>query len=296
MRASNLTISDAFELYRVEYIVFRNQSARTEEMHGVALKSLVKFTGNIFISELTFDLVRKWKDQLSKTMSQNTVRGYIIKLRVVLAHIRAHGYTEVLDPVLIGVPKRAETAVNFITPLEVQELIDCVFAPRAGYSAAKRFRNRAIISLLYASGLRVSELCGLDRLSIQDDGTFTILGKGGRARLCFIDDRAAMHIREYLISRNDNNPALFISELTGKRISKGTVQEIFRNAKNKAGFSKPVHPHTLRHSFATNLLRNNTNLMYVRDFLGHSSIQTTQMYTHVVNEDLKKIYRDKHTV
>ncbi len=296
MRASNLTITDAFEMYRVQHIVFRNQSSRTEEMHGVALKSFVLFAGDILISELSFDVVRRWKDHLSKTMSQNTVRGYIIKLRVVLAHIRAHGYEGVLDPVLIGVPKRAEAAVNFITPSEVQELIDCVFRPRSGYSAAKRYRNRAIISLLYASGIRVSELCNLDRLSIQEDGTFTILGKGGKARLCFIDDRAAVHIAEYLAIRNDSNPALFISELTAKRISKGTVQEIFRNAKSKAGFSKPVHPHTLRHSFATNLLRNNTNLVYVRDFLGHASIQTTQMYTHVVNEDLKQIYRDKHSV
>lgn len=96
--------------------------------------------------------------------------------------------------------------------------------------------------------------------------------------------------------RTDRNPALFLSEFTGDRISHATVQEIFRNAANKANFDRPIHPHTMRHSFATNLLKNNTNLVYVRDFLGHTSIQTTECYTHVVNQDLKKIYQEKHTI
>lgn len=296
MRASNITISEAFELYRVEFIVFRNQSARTEEMSIVAKKSLVNFAGDIPISELSFEVVRKWKDHLSKSMAQNTVRGYIIKLRVVLTHLRARGFEGVLDPAVIGVPKRGDIVVTFITPEEVQQLIDCVFQPRPGYSAVKRYRNRAIVSLLYASGIRVGELINLDRLSIQFDGTFTVMGKGGKARLCFADQRSLEHIKEYLAMRKDSSPALFVSDIDKERLSKSTIQLIFRNARLKGGFEKPVHPHTLRHSFATNLLKNNTNLMYVRDFLGHASIQTTQMYTHVVNEDLRQVYREKHSV
>jgi integrase/recombinase XerD len=292
----DISISAAFELYRVEFIVFRNQSARTEEMNGVAMKSLIQFTGDIMISELSFDLVRKWKEHLTKSKSDNTVRGYIIKLRVVLNHLRLRGFQNVLQPEVIGVPKRSQTVVNFITPLEVERLIDCVFTKKTGYSTLNRYRNRAMVSMLYASGVRVSELCALDRLSIREDGTFTIIGKGGKVRLCFTDHRTTNYLREYQELRNDNNSALFISELTGKRISKDTVQAVFRNATAKAGFEKPVHPHTLRHSFATNLLQNNTNLVYVRDFLGHKSVQTTEMYTHVVNEDLKRIYSEKHSV
>ncbi len=290
-----MRISEAFELYRLEHIVFRNQSVRTEEMNRLAMKSLINFAGDLPIEELTFDIVRRWKEHLSKTHSQNTVRGYIIKLRTVLNHLRLHGHL-VLDPGLVGVPKRSERVVDFITPAEVEYLIQCVFKSQAGYPKIRRYRNRAIISFLYASGVRVSELTSLNRLSIQEDGTFTIIGKGGKSRLCFLDDRTITYLNEYLELREDNDPALFTSELTGKRISKDTVQEIFRNAKRKGGFEKPVHPHTMRHSFATNLLRNNTNLLYVRDFLGHKSVQTTEIYTHVVNEDLRQIYLEKHSI
>jgi integrase/recombinase XerD len=255
----DISISEAFELYRLEYIVYRNQSPKTEEMNHLVMKSLIAYLGDSLMSELTFDKVRKWKEELTKTKSTNTVRGYIIKLRVVLGHLRLRGYN-VLNPDLVGVPKRKTVVVEFITTEEVNSLIDCVFKPQNGYSTLNRYRNRAIVALLYASGIRVSELCSLNRLSIRPDGSFTMIGKGDSARLCFIDDRAALYIKEYLDRRTDNDPSLFISELTGKRISKDTVQAIFRNARIKAGFEKMVHPHTLRHSFATNLLQNNTNL------------------------------------
>jgi integrase/recombinase XerD len=291
----DISISEAFELYRLEYIVYRNQSPKTEEMNHLVMKSLIAYLGDSLMSELTFDKVRKWKEELTKTKSTNTVRGYIIKLRVVLGHLRLRGYN-VLNPDLVGVPKRKTVVVEFITTEEVNSLIDCVFKPQNGYSTLNRYRNRAIVALLYASGIRVSELCSLNRLSIRPDGSFTMIGKGDSARLCFIDDRAALYIKEYLDRRTDNDPSLFISELTGKRISKDTVQAIFRNARIKAGFEKMVHPHTLRHSFATNLLQNNTNLLYVSKFLGHKSVQTTEMYTHVVDEDLRAVYSEKHTL
>lgn len=288
-------LSEIFELYRLEVIVFKNQSTKTDEMNRTAAKSLVSYIGDVDATTLTFDMVRKWKDYLSKSKSQNTVRGYIIKLRVVLEHARLRGY-EVLDPRLVPVPKRKTTVVTFITPDEVNKLIECVFKEQSGYSKLNRYRNRAVIALLYASGIRVSELCSLDRLSIQSDGTFTLIGKGDVPRLCFLDQRALIFISEYLALRDDNNQALFLSDSTGKRVSKDTVQEIFRNAKRKCGFEKAVHPHIMRHSFATNLLRNNTNLLYVSKFLGHKSIETTSMYTHVVNEDLRAIYREKHSI
>lgn len=289
-----MLITEAFEAYRLEHIVFRNQSSRTEEMSNLACKSLVRFAGDIPIDELTFDVVRKWRDDMAKTKSQNTVRGYIIKLRVVLHHARLKGINA-LNPDLIGVPKRKTTIVHFITPKEIEKLIECVFKPQAGYSTHNRYRNRAIVAVLAASGIRVSELLSLDRLSIREDGTFTIVGKGDKPRLCFLDERAIRYTNEYLSYRNDNERALFISEKTRKRISKDTVEEAFRTGTKRGGFDKPVTPHTMRHSFATDMLRNNTNMVYVRDFLGHKSVQTTEMYTHVVNEDLKKIYKEKHT-
>lgn len=289
-----MLISDAFELYRQEYIVFRGQSRRTEEMNLLAMKSLIASCGDIPISELTFDHVRKWRDDLLKTCSQNTTRGYIIKLRVVLGYLCLKG-ENVLNPDVIGVPKRMSTTVTFLTPKEIDHLIECVFKPQPGYSTHNRYRNRAIMSVLSASGIRASELINLNIMGIREDATFTVIGKGDKLRLCFLDDRAMEHIEEYLAHRNDHDRALFVSEKTGKRISKTTLKDIFVTANRRCGFEKPITPHTLRHSFATDMLRNNANLYYVSKFLGHQSVQTTEHYLHYANPDLKKAYKDHHT-
>lgn len=290
-----LSISDAFERYRVDYIVYRNQSKKTEEMHRLALRSLLQYVPDKNIEDLTFQDIRSWKEQIERTKGVNTVRGYILKLRVVVAYIKKLGYHTV-DPDIIGVPKRQQKVVEFITEEEVEHLISASFTASDGYSTLNRYRNRAVISLLYASGLRVSELCDLNRTDIQVDGSFTVVGKGGKPRLCFTDMRTRVFIESYLSKRKDGNPALFTSDQTKGRVSKGTVQEVFRRATARAGFTKPIYPHMMRHSFATNLLRNNTNLLYVSKFLGHSSVQTTEMYTHVVNEDLRRLYAEKHTI
>ena len=289
-----MLISQAFELYRQEYIVFRGQSRRTEEMNLLAMKSLIASCGDIPISELIFDHVRKWRDDLMKTCSQNTTRGYIIKLRVVLGYLRLKNMN-VLNPDVIGVPKRQSTKVEFLTPSEVDELVERIFTPQPGYSTHNRYRNRAIMSVLAASGIRASELMGLNIMDIKEDATFTVIGKGDRLRLCFLDDRAMTHIREYLALRDDSDRALFVSEKTRKRISKTTLKDIFVTANKRCGFDKPVTPHTLRHSFATDMLRNTANLYYVSKFLGHKSVQTTEMYTHYVDEDLRKVYKQSHT-
>lgn len=284
-------------MYRIEHIVYLNQSAKTEEMSLCAMKSLVDYCGDIPVSDLTFDMIRKWKIALSKSRGQNTVRGYIIKVRVVLKHLNLKGYTDILNYEMVGVPKRKSTQVEYLTAEEVSMFIDAAFQPLAGYSTLNRYRNRAIIALFYASGIRNSELKNLNITDLRyDTMTFTIVGKGDKPRLCFFDARARLYIQEYLALRTDRSHALFISELTGERISSAILQMIFRNISAKWNVGKQVYPHLMRHSFATNLLQNNTNLLYVRDFLGHESIVTTQMYTHVVNMDLQMIYEKNHTV
>lgn len=292
---SGLTISEAFELYKREAILFKNQSPKTAEMSDLACKSILSCIEDVPISELTFEMVVVWKEKLLYGRSQNTARGYLIKLRSVLKHLSLRGCS-VLNYELISLPKRTATAIDYLTEQEVTDLIACVFKPQSGYNTLNRYRNRAMITLLYASGIRVSELCSLDRLSIRDDHTFTIFGKGGKARLCFVDERAFTAINEYLAMRTDRNKALFISNQNGKRITKSVVQLMFRCATDKMGYPKPIHPHMLRHSFATNLLENNTNLYYVSKFLGHSSVQTTEMYLHYKDPDLKKLYTEKHTL
>lgn len=290
-----MKLSLAFKEYADDVIAFRNQSNRTEEASLTTQKLLVQFFGDIEIESLTFPMVRQWKQDLEKTRCPGTVRMYIIRLRVVLAYLITRKL-DVLSPDSIPVPKRADRVPEFITKEEVSRLIAAVGKPQAGYNAINRVRNMAIVSFLYASGIRVSELTGLNKLDIHEDGSFTIIGKGGYARLCFLDQRSRTLLNTYLALRSDDIPALLLSTLEGARITPNTVQEIFRHGSRKAGFVKSVHPHTMRHSFATDLLKTNTNLYYVSKLLGHRQLNTTSMYLHVVDEDLRAVYNDHHMV
>ena len=271
-----MTISEAFEAYRVDVIVFKNQSPKTEENHIIAMNALIRFLGNGDISSLCFEDVRKWKTHLTKTRSQDTVRNYIIKLRVVLAYLRRRGY-DVLEPDTIPVPRRFTKAPKSISSQEVQTLID----------ATPNVRSKAIISLLYASGIRVSELCSLNRNQI-GNGKFTMTGKGGKSRLCFYDARTARLLRSYLVTRIDNHPALFYTP--HGRISPGTVQELFKRLRCKTGI-EGVHPHTLRHTFATELMQNGMHIYHVSRLMGHSSIQTTEIYLSTSDPHLENEYK-----
>ncbi len=289
-----MTITEAFERYRLDCIIFKNQSPKTEESHKYALKWIVEFMGDIDIETLNFEQIRNWKIWLDKGRTPSTVREYIIRLRVVLRHMQRIG-EPTINYELIPIPKRLEKVPEFLSKDQITDLITAISKPTRGYSNINRLRNRAIISLLYASGIRAAELCRLNRSDIRDDGSFTVFGKGNKSRLCFIDSRTRLLLDDYLLARTDNNPALFISDQNGFRLTKSTLQRIFECARGKVDFEVPVHAHVMRHSFATNLLRNNTNMRYVQELLGHSSLVTTQMYTHVVNEDLHKIYTANHS-
>lgn len=275
-----MLLSEAFDLYRSDVIVFSNQSPKTEENHMIVQRSLERFFGDITVESITFAMVRDWKIHLEKTRSAETVRNYIIKLRVVLAFLNKRGYV-CLNPETIPVPKRTDKVPVFLTKEEVAQFME----------ATPKVRNKAIISLLYASGIRVSELCQLNRDSLKE-GCFTIVGKGGKARLCFYDKRTDQLIKKYLRSRRDAFQHLFAGKFPMHRITCGNVQEIFRYARKNSGIE--AHPHTMRHSFATDLLRNNANLRYIQVMLGHASPQTTAMYSHVVDPDLQRVYTLHH--
>lgn len=276
-----MLISEAFHSYASDVIAMRNQSAKTEENHYVCMRALLVHFGDVPIESLSFIMIRDWKMALDKCRSPETVRNYIVKLRNVLKYCDLLGLP-VVSVERIPVPQRTDTVPQFLTKEQVALLI----------ATTRQVKNKCIISFLYACGIRVSELCGLNRGDIHDR-CFTVVGKGGKARLCFIDERTEYLLNEYLMTREDNLTPLFLTR-AGRRITPGTIQETFKTLRKQVGFE--CHPHTLRHSFATDLLRNNTNLRYVQAFLGHKSISTTERYTHVVDADLQEIYGDKHTV
>lgn len=276
-----MLISEAFEKYRQDVIVFANQSKKTEENHLVCLKALLIFFGDIQIELITFQMVRLWKLELEKGRSAETVRNYIIKLRNVLKYLERQG-VPVLNYESIPVPKRTDKVPVFLDKTQVTTLIN----------NTDRIKNKAIVSLLYASGIRVSECCSLDRGQIKDR-SFTVVGKGGKARLCFIDERTDTLLRLYLGSRKDNLTPLFLTD-SGNRITPSAIQDTFKTIRKRTGID--CHPHTLRHSFATNLLQTNTNLYHVSRLLGHAQLTTTQQYLHAVDYDLQRVYQEHHTI
>lgn len=281
--ARSLRISEAFELYRLDYIIFKNQSKRAEESNLTCARSLVSYYGDFPIESLDYTTIRNWKLFLDVDKDAATVRNYILSLRVVLRFLKIRGF-KVIDSDSIPIPDRVRKPPVYATKEEVALLIENCFS----------IRDKAIISLLFSSGLRLTEMINLNRGMIRD-GRFTVIGKGSKPRLCFTDRRTMAFLEDYLTTRNDTHPALFISR-QGDRVAPSTVQFMFRDVLRRSGITKPITPHKLRHGFATNFLENDGNMRYLKDMMGHESLETTAMYAQVVDMDLQRIYEKHHSV
>lgn len=284
-----MLISEAFELYRKSEIVAAGLSSKTEESYIYAAKLAIGYFGDNEIEDIEAEDARKFYEHLLGWQKPDTARGNIVCLRAVLRMLKRRGYN-VLDPDEIKVPKREKRVINYLTEPEVLEFIDVIGEKRRGYPEINRLRNIAIAEVLFASGIRVGELCRLNKNSIRNR-QFVVAGKSKLPRPCFITNRAETAIHAYLRARNDNNIALFISNQNGKRITPGTVRRVFQNACDRSDFDD-VHPHTLRHSLATYLLDREVDLLYISNILGHENLETTKIYTHFTNPKLKKIYEN----
>lgn len=279
-----MLISEAFDLYERNYMAIRQQSRRICETHAVCRRQLVELIGDKDMAELTVSDISEWARQLKKTRCANTVRNYITRLRVVSDYIDLLGLPT-LKAALIPIPKREPSVPAFLTAQEVSMMID----------SAYNIRNAFTISLLYSSGIRLSEMIQLNRGQITDR-RFTVIGKGSKARLCFIDERTESLMDEYLATRDDSSEALIVSAVNKRRMTPTNVQLLIKNSAKRAGIAKRVTPHTLRHSFATDFLKNNGNMRYLSAMLGHASMDTTMMYAHVVDNDLQAQYEKYHSI
>ena len=279
-----MRISEAFDLYKNNYMFIKSHSERVLQNHEYVKDKLVKAVGDKDISKLTMDDVHKWTSEIIVGRCWNTVRNDVVRLRSVLKYLNLRG-VDCMNPGLIPVPKREATTRDFLTEDEVTAMID----------ASDRIRTKFVISLLYSSGIRLSELISLDRTSIQDR-RFQVVGKGNKLRICFIDERTERLMGEYLATRDDDCQALLISRLSKERMTPTNIQLMIKIAAKKAGIAKHVTPHVLRHSFATNFIKNNGNIRYLSVMLGHASVNTTAIYTHVVDNDLQSQYMRYHSI
>lgn len=233
-------------------------------------------------------------------MRKSTQTYHVVVLRSFLKFL-AKEDIETVPAEKIEVGKTPTRQVDFLEFDEVERLLRA-----AGGDDLRSRRDRAILELLFSSGLRVSELTSLDRDQVNlKRGEFSVRGKGSKLRVVFLSDTAKTAIERYLEKRLDMDPALFIAipkkglgkkraDSAGLRLTERSVQRLVRRYATKAGIVKDVHPHTLRHSFATDLLRNGADIRSVQAMLGHSSITTTQIYTHVTNERLREIHEKFH--
>ena len=288
----------------------------TEIEKGRALKTIENYNHylTVFINhiklnhpkDITDEAVREFRmwlnrqstgnnRQTGETMSKKTQNYYLIALRAFLKFLARQEISS-LPAERIELAKVSERSLDLISPLELAHLLD---APEG--DDLKTLRDKAILELLFSTGLRVSELCSLTTDINFSDGEFSIRGKGGKVRVVFVSDEARSHLVKYLKARKDLNDALFVQigkETKSKEPEPLTCRSIERIVKHyavKAGISKKVTPHVIRHSFATDLLSNGADLRSVQMLLGHANIATTQIYTHVTDKQLKDTHKKFHS-
>lgn len=289
----------------------KNRSLKTSENYERYLKTFINFSGIGTEKDITPDKIRDFRLHLArsktpagKAIKKITQSYYVIALRNFLKYLVKQDY-DVLSPDKIELPKIPMRQIEIIEYKDLERLLD---APKE--QDLRTLRDKAILETLFSTGLRISELCGLNRYLDLNRGEITVRGKGDKLRLVFLSERAKKAIKNYLDKRTDTEEeALFVSLTSAKggsasggksspkvigRIIPRTIQRLVNFYARKAGISDRVTPHTFRHEFATDLLVGGADLRSVQELLGHASISTTQIYTHLTNKELREVHQAFH--
>ncbi len=290
----------------LEYLeIEQNRSLKTIANYDHYLTRLEDFAGDIDVKEINSELIREWRLWLNRLATNNsnelskiTQNYHLIALRSFLKFCHKRDI-DVLSPDKIELSRTKRPQVTFLNEEEVQRILE-----EPNTKTEIGLRDKAILELLYSSGLRVSELVGLniDQINL-NRREFMVRGKGQKDRPIFISNSAADWISEYLKQRKDNSIALFTRDKKDKssklntnsnRLTVRSIQRLVARYALLAGITKHVSPHTLRHSFATDLLMNGADIRSVQAMLGHSNIATTQIYTHITDPHLKAVFEKYH--
>ncbi len=307
-------ISDLIEEFLEHLEIESGRSKKTIDNYRLYLERFLEIATEILnkddikASDLDRELLRKYRLKLNRYGSENgnedlkviTQTYHLIALRGFLKYLSRREIKS-LDPSLVELPHVVRKQVTFLHFDEVEDMLNQIDT-----SDESGLRDRAIIELLYSGGLRVSELVNLNRDSINlERREFMVRGKGSKDRPIFISEACADRVRDYLDARTDSLPALFLNnsrnlnevDTSGnyRRITARSVERIVEKYARMAGITKHVSPHTLRHSFATDLLMNGADLRAVQSMLGHADISTTQIYTHVTDAHLRDVHEKFHS-
>ena len=299
----------------LEYLeVERNRSKLTLRNYDHYLKRFVDFCAKQGVTDpedVDLELVRSYRlflnrmavhDKSLKIITQNY---HLIALRSFLKYLSKRDIKS-LAAEKIELPKTPARTVEFLDIEEIERLIK---ATNEEKDLLTRLRDRAILEMLFSTGLRISELTSVKRDGMNlKRGEFAVRGKGDKMRLVFLSGGAIGHVQEYLKNRKDNSKALFVRHDAKESVEKQmesmsekvsgltprSIQRIIKKYAKLAGIMKKITPHTLRHSFATDLLTNGADIRSVQELLGHASISTTQIYTHLTNKRLRDVYENFH--
>jgi len=290
----------------LEYLeIEKNRAPKTLENYGRYLQRFIGFAKIKNVEDMSEETIRQYRLHLNRlrdhdgqSLKKVTQNYHIIALRNFLKYMAKRGIKCVsAEKVELG--KQEDREVTFLERNELNRLLE---APEGQSLVA--MRDRAILHTLFSTGMRVSELCSINRDEIDTKrGELSVMGKGSKIRLVFLSPEAKESLQIYLDKRSDVDEALFIripktgnySKESNLRLTPRTIQRIVKKCAIKAGImGKSVSPHKLRHSFATDLLRNGADIRSVQSLLGHSSVTTTQIYTHVTDKQLKEVHSRFH--
>jgi site-specific recombinase XerD len=282
----------------LEYLeIEKGRSQKTVENYAHYLERFLEFSGIDDPKDITDEVLRKYRLWLNRqNLKRQTQNYHLIALRGFLKYLVRRGVRS-LTAEKIELAKTPQRDIDLIQEDDLERLLN---APDS--DTLRGLRDQAILELLFSTGLRVSELCGLDRDDINlSKDEFSVRGKGEKIRVVFLSPSAKTVLKAYLDKRTDLADAMFIRIPAGDspireftRLTPRSVQRIIKFYARKAGISKKVTPHTLRHVFATDLLTNGADIRSVQSMLGHANITTTQVYTHITDKQLKEIHQTFH--
>jgi site-specific recombinase XerD len=294
----------------LEYIELeRGHSQLTIRNYEAYLNKFAEFAeekGVKSVHQIDLNLIKKWRLALHRRgLSAKTLNYYMIAIRSFLKYL-AKIDTKSLAPEKIELAETPEREISFLEPEELRRLLEAYTGKNA-----LELRNRTILEVLFSTGVRVSELTSLNRDQVNlERGEFSILGKGGKRRVVFLSGNATEWLQKYLKTRHDRDCALFVKsaknavketgsqkiEESGGRLTSRQVERIVQGAAKRAGIVKQVTPHTIRHSYATDLLRAGADLRSVQNLLGHASVSSTQIYTHITDKHLREVHKKYHNI
>ncbi len=294
----------------LEYLeIEKGRALRTIEAYDVYLSKFIDIGKLSSPKDITEEKVREFRLWLNRqpgihaisgeTMSRKTQNYYMIALRVFLKYLAKRKIKTPLSLEYIELAKVPQRQIDVISEDELTRLLK---APDEEKDILMRARDKAILEMLFSTGLRVSELCSLPASVDIERDEITVRGKGGKVRVVFISDTAREALKNYLKVRKDMGDALFTSlspkdkksKKMGGPLDRRSVERIVKKYATIAGITERVTPHVIRHCFATDLLRNGADLRSVQALLGHANINTTQVYTHVTDKHLREIHKKFH--